>query len=73
LNGRNLGSVNSNTLLTGWNAPAIGRGTNDSYFFQGNIMEILIYTGEINNTTRSNVELYLYRKWGIDHLAVPAK
>lgn len=71
LNGRLLGTQASNNQLSSWGFPAIGKGTNQFYFYEGSMMEILIYTGELSDTNRSNVESYLYRKWGVDHLAAP--
>ncbi len=71
LNGRVLASAVINNQLSSWGFPSIGKGTNQFYFYEGNMMEILIYTGEMSDANRSNVESYLYRKWGVDHLAAP--
>jgi hypothetical protein len=73
LNGRLLASQASNNFLSSWGFPAIGKGTNQFYFYEGDMMEILIYTGEMTDANRSNVETYLYRKWGVDHLAAPVQ
>ena len=43
----------------------VGTTTYDQYGLQGNIHEVLVYTGSITGTDRAAVETYLQNKWDI--------
>ena len=51
--------------LSSTNAINIGRNTNSTAYFTGDILEVLYYVGTLTDTDRSNVEAYLAAKYAL--------
>jgi len=66
LNGINYMTVQTSNDLLSWNGASVGRFWNGgTYYYTGNIHEIIIYNSFLDDRTRTFVEGYLARKWGI--------
>lgn len=45
----------------------LGRRSDDTFHFDGDIAEIIIYTGQLSEAVRDSVEQYLYKKYAIQN------
>ena len=72
LNGINYMTVASSNDLLSWNGASVGRFWNGgTYYYIGNLHEIIIYNSFLNDQSRTLVEGYLARRWGIQSNLTP--
>lgn len=66
LNGTSIGNDTNNSLISSWNGAQIGRDNEfASRYYNGQMKEIIFYTGQITTAQRQIVEGYLAWKWGL--------
>lgn len=67
-----LASSSAHTLATGNSAFRIGGGLYSAYnYFNGDIAEVLVYSGTMSETDRAAVGSYLRTKYSTEPAAVP--
>lgn len=66
VNGATLLTNSNSTLLSSYNSATIGRyGNFPPHYFNGDLMEIIMFNRALNTEERTSIEEYLSKKWNI--------